>query len=126
MAFGDVLPADYEAILLLGGRAPEYLRNNSVLVQLTREFARRGKWVFAICHGVQVLTVAGLATGKRMTCYEHVRSEIEGAGGTFCNVEAVRDGKMVTAQTWQSHPEFYRELMACLAEEQTAQASAAR
>jgi len=51
-----------------------------------------------------------------MTCYEHVRSEIEAAGGTFCVDEAVRDGKMVTAQTWQSHPEFYREIMGCLAE----------
>ena len=51
-----------------------------------------------------------------MTCYEHVRSEIEQAGATFCRNEAVRDGKMVTAQTWQSHPEFYREVMGCLAE----------
>jgi len=116
LTIDDVKTADYCAILLLGGRAPEYLRNNARLVEIAREFARSGKWLFAICHGVQVLTVAGLAAGKRMTCYEHVRSEIEAAGGTFCRDEAVRDGKMVTAQTWQSHPEFYREIMGCLAE----------
>jgi protease I len=69
ITFGDVTVADYSAILLIGGRAPEYLRNNQTLVGLTREFGRLGKWVFAICHGVQVLAVAGLAAGKRMTCY---------------------------------------------------------
>ena len=114
ITFNDVRVADYSAILLVGGRAPEYLRNNETLVGLTREFGRSGKWIFAICHGVQVLAVAGLVGGKRMTCYEHVRSEIEQAGATFCRDQAVRDGKMVTAQTWQSHPEFYREIMACL------------
>lgn len=126
VAFEDVNAADYSAILLLGGRAPEYLRNSTTLIELTREFARAGKWLFAICHGVQILTVAGLAAGRRMTCYEHVRSEIEAAGGTFCRDQAVRDGRMVTAQTWQSHPEFYREVMRCLAEaDQTAQSTSA-
>jgi protease I len=125
ITFADVNVSEYSAILLIGGRAPEYLRNNESLVGLTREFARSGKWLFAICHGVQVLSVAGLAAGKRMTCYEHVRSEIEQAGATFCRDEAVRDGKMVTAQTWQSHPEFYREVMACLAETPDAAVDAA-
>jgi protease I len=116
VTFGDVKASDYNAILLLGGRAPEYLRHNQTLVDLAREFGRSGKWLFAICHGVQVLAAAGLTSGKHMTCYEHVRSEIEQAGATFCHDQAVRDGKMVTAQTWQSHPEFYRAVMACLAE----------
>jgi protease I len=116
IAFEDVKPAEYSAILLMGGRAPEYLRNNQKLIEITREFGRAGKWIFAICHGVQVLAVAGLTAGKRMTCYEHVRSEIEQTGATFCREQAVRDGKMVTAQTWHSHPEFYREIMKCLAE----------
>jgi protease I len=116
VTFNDVKVADYCAILLLGGRAPEYLRNNPTMIEIAREFGRTGKWLFAICHGVQVFAAAGLTAGKRMTCYEHVRSEIEAAGATFCRDEAVRDGKMVTAQTWQSHPEFYREVMGCLAE----------
>ena len=112
--FDSVKVADYEAILMLGGRAPEYLRNNAKLLDIAREFDRTGKWIFAICHGIQILTAAGLTKGRTVTCYEHVRSEVEQTGGTWATEQAVRDGKMVTAQTWQSHPEFYREVFACL------------
>ena len=70
-----------------------------------------------MCHGVQVLAAAGLTKGKCFTCYEHVRVEVEQAGGTFATEEVVRDGRMVTGQTWLSHPEFYREIFACLEEE---------
>ena len=114
IAFDDVNVDDYEAILVLGGRAPEYLRNDQTLVSIVREFREKGKWVFAICHGIQVLITAGLAEGNCLTAYEHVRFEIESNGGTYSTEQAVRDGRMVTAQTWQSHPEFYRELLSCL------------
>lgn len=102
------------AVLILGGRAPEYLRNNSKVIGILREFDRLGKWIFAICHGMQVLAAAGLARGKRVTCYEHVRVEAEQAGAIFVNEQTVRDGRMITAQTWQSHPSFYREIFAQL------------
>jgi protease I len=116
VAFGAVAAGGYDAILLVGGRAPEYLRNDAVLLDLVRAFAKAGKWVFAICHGIQILAAAGLAKGRRLTCYEHVRVEAEQGGGVWVAKECVRDGRMVTAQTWQSHPEFYREIFACLAE----------
>ncbi len=106
--FASVNVDEYAAIVLLGGRAPEYLRNNADLIKIVREFDRAGKWIFSVCHGIQVLAAAGLVKGKRVTCYEHVRWEAEQAGGTFVNEQAVRDGRMVTAQTWQSHPQFYR------------------
>jgi protease I len=112
--FEDVQVEDYAAILILGGRAPEYLRNNAKLLEIVREFDGAGKWIFAICHGVQILAAAGLARGKRVTCYEHVRVEAEQAGGTFVDEQAVCDGRIVTAQTWQSHPEFYRMIFAQL------------
>jgi protease I len=115
LTFDDVRVEEYEAILLLGGRAPEYLRNDARLLDIVRAFRDQDRWVFAICHGIQVLITAGLAKGARLTAYEHVRSEVEIAGGTYVSTEqAVRDGKMVTGQTWQSHPEFYREVFACL------------
>jgi protease I len=110
----EVSPSEYNAILILGGRAPEYLRHNATLVAMTREFHDSGKWVFAICHGIQVLIAAGLVKGRRVTCYEHVRYEVESAGGTWATEQAVRDGRLVTAQTWQSHPEFYRKVFQCL------------
>ena len=110
----EVVVDDYDAILLLGGRAPEYLRNHAVLLEVVRAFDRQGKWVFAICHGIQILVTAGLANNRKLTAYEHVRTEIEMGGGTYSTQQAVRDRNMVTAQTWQSHPEFYREVFACL------------
>lgn len=114
LSFDDVKVEEYAAVLVLGGRAPEYLRNNARVLEIVREFDRQGKWVFAICHGVQVLAAAGLTRGKRVTCYAHVRLEAEQAGATFVNEQAVRDGRVVTAQTWQSHPDFYREIFAQL------------
>ena len=115
LAFDEVRVGEYEASLILGGRAPEYLRNNAQLLDIVRAFDKAGKWIFAICHGIQVLTAAGLAAGKRVTCYEHVRFEAEQAGGTYVTDQAVCDGRIVTGQTWQSHPEFYREIFARLA-----------
>jgi protease I len=112
--FSQVDVAQYDAILLLGGRAPEYLRNDARLIAIVKQFHDAGKWVFAICHGVQILAAAGLAKGRNVTCYEHVKLEAEQAGGTFCTPQAVRDGRIVTGQTWQSHPEFYREVFRCL------------
>jgi protease I len=114
IAFDQVNVRDYEAILLLGGRAPEYLRNNAKLLDITRDFAQGGKWLFAICHGIQVLIAARVISGKCVTCYEHVRTEVTQAGATYRTEQAVRDGRLVTGQTWQSHPEFYREVFACL------------
>src|SRR5579883_2190240 len=122
LAFDDVKVDDYAAVLVLGGRAPEYLRNNAKAIEIVRAFDREGKWVFAICHGVQLLATAGLTRGKRVTCYEHVRADAEAAGGIFVGEQAVCDGRMITAQTWQSHPTFYREIFAQL----SGKASAAR
>lgn len=112
----DVVVDEYDAVLLLGGRAPEYLRNNAALLEVVREFNRQEKWIFAICHGIQILVTAGLAANRTLTAYEHVRAEIELGGGTYSTQQAVRDQNIVTGQTWQSHPEFYREVFACLNE----------
>jgi protease I len=116
VTFTEASVEGYAAVLVLGGRAPEYLRHDAALLALVREFATHDRWIFAICHGIQVLIAAGLVAGRRVTCYEHVRNEVELAGGTYCTEQAVRDGKIVTAQTWQSHPEFYREVIRCLGE----------
>jgi len=76
-----------------------------------RDFDKQEKWLFSICHGIQVLAAAGLTKGKNVTCYEHVKFEVESTGGKWIDKQAVRDGRMVTGQTWQSHPDFYREVM---------------
>jgi len=114
IAIDQVNPADYEALLILGGRAPEYLRHNPKVIEITQAFSKAGKWIFSICHGIQILAAAGLTQGKSVTCYENCRVDAEMAGGKFGTAQAVRDGRIITAQTWQSHPEFYREIFACL------------
>ncbi len=115
LSFAEVKVEDYLAVLIIGGRAPEYLRNDQLVLSIVKEFAERGKWVFAICHGTQILVSAGLTKGRRVTAYEHVRHEVEMGGGEYIlDQQAVRDGNIVTGQTWQSHPEFYREVFECL------------
>ncbi|MDX2267763.1 MAG: DJ-1/PfpI family protein [Bryobacter sp.] len=108
LAIADAKADDYTAILILGGRAPEYLRHHAPLLDLVRTMAAQGKLILALCHGIQVLVAAGLVKDRQVTCYEHVRLEVEQAGGTWCQPEAVRDGQIITGQTWGSHPEFYR------------------
>ena len=114
IAFDQVRVEDYEAVLLLGGRAPEYLRNNDPLLETLRAFDRAGKWIFAICHGLQLLASAGVIRGKTVTCYEHVRKDVETVGATYVVKDAVRDGRFVSAPTWVQHPAFYREIFRCL------------
>lgn len=115
--FDEVTASEYDAILLLGGRAPEYLRHNDDLIDLVRDFDQQSKWIFSICHGIQILIAAGLAADRTLTCYEHIRFEVESSGGKYCEDEAVRDGNVVSAQTWESHPMFYREIFRCLSED---------
>ena len=110
MAIASVKPKDYEALLLIGGRAPEFLRHDAKLIRLVQEFQRRGKWLFAICHGIQVLLAAGIGRGQKMTCYRNVRFEVAQCGGLWIDEPSVVDGKLITAQTWESHPEFYRDI----------------
>lgn len=116
LSFADVDVDDYIAVTLMGGRAPEYLRNDPRVLEIVREFDAQQKWIFSICHGIQVLISAGLAEGTCLTAYEHLRFEIESNGGTYDTREAVRDGRIVSAQTWVSHPDFYRLVFECLGE----------
>jgi protease I len=113
--FDHMSAGDFDAVLCIGGRAPEYLRNDQRVIDIVREIYDQGKYVFAICHGIQILVTAGLVDGKNITCYEHVRFEVTSCGGHYISDEqAVRDGQIITGQTWQSHPEFYRLVMECL------------
>jgi protease I len=114
ITFDDVNVDHYGAVLLIGGRAPEFLRHNAKLIKIVKTFHQQGKWILSICHGMQILLAAGLGRGLKLTCYENVRFELESCGGTWVNQECVRDGRIITGQTWGSHPDFYREVFAQL------------
>ena len=109
-ALADIKAKDYEALLLIGGRAPEFLRHNAALITLVKEFDKKDKWLFAICHGIQVLLAAGLGKDRKVTCYENVRFEVSQGGGKWIDKQSVVDGNWITAQTWESHAEFYRDI----------------
>ena len=108
IVFSEVRAEDYFATLLIGGRAPEYLRNDPQLLQIVKDFHEAGKWIYSICHGIQILATAGLIDQTDVTCYEHCKVEAEAAGGRWKAQEAIIDGKLISAQTWLSHPDFYR------------------
>lgn len=123
ISFDEVDPSAYRAVLFPGGRAPEYLRNDPRVINIARAFFNDGKYVFAICHGVQILVTAGLVDQRRIVCYEHVKFEVESCGGIYVTPdEALKDGLIVTGKTWQSHPEFYKLVFNCLKEAEKATA----
>jgi protease I len=109
-----VVAHEFAALLFPGGRAPEYLRNDPDVLELVRDFAAQDKCICAIGHGIQVLAAVGLTKGRTVTCHPNVRIEVERSGGAFSSQLAVRDGKLVTAQSWRAHPEFYREIFIAL------------
>jgi protease I len=117
LRIADVKWKKYDAVLLIGGRAPEYLRNDPKVLKIVIEMAAAGKFIFSICHGIQILAAAGLVKDREVTCYINCRNEVDTAGGKFNGKpQALRDGKIVTGQTWESHPEFYRLAVAALKE----------
>jgi protease I len=107
--FNDLRAEDYDALVIAGGRAPEYLRLNKHVIDLVKHFFSADKPVAAVCHGIQILTAADVVRGKKLTCYPAVAPEVTAAGGTYVNVnvtEAVTDGKLVTAPAWPAHPQW--------------------
>jgi protease I len=116
VAITAVSARDFALILIIGGRAPEYLRNDASMISLVREFASHNRVICAVGHGVQVLAAADLVRGRTLTGHPNVCVEVEREGGVYGNKPAIRDGRMITAQNWKYHPEFYREVFACLNE----------
>lgn len=108
-SFSDINPAEYDALVIAGGRAPEYLRLNRKVIDMVKHFAAANKPIAAVCHGIQILTAADVVRGKKLTAYPAVEPEVTMAGGTYeaVNVyEAVTDGNLVTAPAWPAHPQW--------------------
>jgi len=112
--FADVQPEAYDALLLPGGRAPEYLRLNARVLEIVRAFAAKNKPIGAICHGVQILTTAGVVKGRGCTSYPAVGPDVTLAGGTYVEVavdQAHVDGNLITAPAWPAHPAWLAKLL---------------
>jgi protease I len=107
--FDKADPADYDGLVVAGGRAPEYLRREDGVLDMVRHFFEEDKPVAAICHGLQILSAADVITGKTLTAYPACGPEMEAAGATYKDVEAtevVVDGNLVTSPAWPGHPKW--------------------
>jgi protease I len=116
-AFDQIKAEDYDALVIPGGRAPEYLRLNSRLLEIVRHFAKQNKPIAAICHAAQILAAAGVLEGKKCSCYPAVGPDVTRAGGTFVDVamtDAIVDGNLVTGPAWPAHPAWLAKFLTVL------------
>lgn len=107
--FSDIDPARYDALLIPGGRAPEYLRLFPQVLEMVRHFDESKKPIAAVCHGLQILSAAGVLKGRSCTAYPACGPEVALAGGIYVPVEVTEvhvDGNLVTAPAWPAHPRW--------------------
>jgi len=115
--FSEVDENKYDALMIPGGRAPEYLRLNNRVLDIVRHFAREEKPIAAICHGPQLLAAANVLRGKRVSAYPACAPEVELTGATFTSLAitgAVTDGNLVTAPAWPAHPAWIAQFLTLL------------
>lgn len=115
--FADIRPETYDALVIPGGRAPEYLRLNERVLEIVRHFFGQNKPVAAICHGPQILAAAGVIEGKTCSAYPAVGPDVTRAGGKVPAIEvheAVTDGNLVTAPAWPAHPAWIAQFLKVL------------
>jgi protease I len=115
--FDNINPADYDALVIPGGRAPEYIRMNERVLEIVRHFAENNKPIAAICHGAQVLTAAGVVKGRKINAYPAVGLEVKVAGGEYVELpwdKAIVDGNIVTAPAWPAHPDWLAKFLELL------------
>lgn len=115
--FDQIKPEEYDALVLPGGRAPEYIRLNPRVIEIVHHFAKSNKPIAAICHAAQILAAAGVLEGKKCSAYPAVGPDVTRAGGTFVNLgmtEAIVDGNLVTAPAWPAHPAWLAKFLGVL------------
>jgi protease I len=112
--FADVNAEDYDALVIPGGRAPEYIRLNDAVLDTVRHFSEANKPIAAICHGAQVLAAAEVLEGKACSAYPAVGPDVTRAGGEYVDIpvnEAHVDGNLVTAPAWPAHPDWLAKFL---------------
>ncbi len=115
--FAEVKVETYDALVLPGGRAPEYIRLNDKVLEIVRHFARENKPIAAICHAAQILSAAGVIKGRTVSAYPAVGPEVKLAGGEFIQLsweKAHVDGNLVTAPAWTAHAEWLAKFLKVL------------
>jgi protease I len=111
VAFADVDPADYVAVVVPGGRAPEYIRNDADCQRIIRHFYGESKPVAQLCHGPLVAAAAGVLSGRRTSAYPALAQDVRAGGGEFVDGDAVVDDNVVSGRAWPDHPGWMRAFM---------------
>lgn len=109
--------ADYDALVIPGGRAPEYIRLNRRVLEIVREFNAAKKPIAAVCHAAQVLAAADVIKGRHVSCYPACAPEVTAAGGAYVDLDmtcAHTDGNLVTAPAWPAHPTWLAQFLRVL------------
>lgn len=112
--FTEITAETYDALVIPGGRAPEYIRLNEVVLKMVRHFSQAGKPIASICHGAQLLAAAGVLEGKKCSAYPAVGPDVTRAGGTYMDIpmdKAHVDGMLVTAPAWPAHPDWLAKFL---------------
>ena len=115
--FAEVNVASYDALVLPGGRGPEYLRTNVAVLAMVKHFFDSEKPVAAVCHAAQLLAAAGVLKGRTCSAYTACRAEVEMAGGAYADIAidgAVTDGNLVSAPAWPAHPAWIAQFLVLL------------
>jgi len=115
--FAEIKAEDYDALVIPGGRAPEYIRLNPAVIKAVQHFANANKPIAAVCHGAQVLAAAGVIGGKACTAYPAVGPDVKSAGGKWMDIaidKAHVDGNLVTAPAWPAHPDWLAQFLKVL------------
>ena len=115
--FADINAEDYDALVIPGGRAPEYIRLNDTVLAIVRHFAEANKPIASICHGAQVLAAAGVVEGKSCSAYPAVGPDVTRAGGTYVDIPVDTghvDGNLITAPAWPAHPDWLAKFLQVL------------
>lgn len=115
VAFRDVKPEEYAGLFVSGGRAPEYLRYDQDLLRITRHFFEANKPVAVVCHGIEIVSAAGVIRGRTVTTVAKCALDAEQGGAQYVNQPVVVDGNLVTARTWHDNAPFMRAFMTMLA-----------
>jgi protease I len=114
LAFADVRPEDYAAVVIPGGRAPEYIRNDPDFQRVIKHFFEADKPVAQLCHAPLALASAGVLEGRKTAAYPALAPDVRAAGAEFVDSGAVVDGLMVSARAWPDHPAWMREFIQIL------------
>jgi len=115
--FDEVDASTYDALVIPGGRAPEYIRLNQKVIEAVRHFAQAGKPIAAICHGPQVLAAAGVLAGRVCSAYPACGPDVTRSGGEYKDIavdQAYTDGNLVTAPAWPAHPNWLAQFLQVL------------